>query len=40
MIYLPLNLGLIITNIAVLLLLVVVGNVLMRRLRQTCKVAP
>jgi hypothetical protein len=40
MMYLPLNLSLIITNIAVLLLLVVVGNVLMRRLRQTCKVAP
>jgi len=41
MMYLPQNLGLIIiTNIAVLLLLVVVGNVLTRRLRQACKVAP
>jgi hypothetical protein len=37
MIYLPLNLGLIITNIAVLLLLVVVGNVLTRKLRQSCR---
>lgn len=37
MIYLPLNLGLIITNIAVLLLLVVVGNVLTRKFRQACK---
>jgi hypothetical protein len=37
MIFLPLNLGLII-NIAVLLLLVVVGNVLTRKFRQACRV--
>lgn len=36
-----LNLGLIIiTNIAVLLLLVVVGNVLSRKLRPACGVTP
>ena len=37
MIYQSLNLGLII-NVAVLLLLVVVGNVLTRKFRQACRV--
>ncbi len=37
MIFQPATLSLIITNIAVLLLLVVVGNVLTRKLRQACK---
>jgi|WetSurMetagenome_2_1015567.scaffolds.fasta_scaffold104883_1 hypothetical protein len=37
MMYLPLNLVLIIMNIAVLLLLAVVGNVLTRKFRQACK---